>query len=96
LLRFFTSIIVAYTVTRHDEIKSAYVELLDNINTLIELKQAEDIPFRAIEYSGIFEFLNITPGRSYIVKFYSVDTNANITSREEYTNIVDMPAPVIN
>ena len=45
---------------------------------------------------SIFDFLNLTPGRSYIVKMYAVDTNDNITSREEYTNIVDMTAPVIN
>jgi len=32
----------------------------------------------------------------YIVKMYAVDTNDNITSREEYTEIVDMTAPEIN
>jgi hypothetical protein len=72
------------------------VELLDNNYTLIELKQAEDIPFGAIEYSGLFEFLNLTPGRSYIGKLYAVYINDHITSLEEYMNIVDMTTPVIN
>ena len=93
---FSTSIIVAYTVSDDVEIKSAYVELLDTNYTLIELKQAEDIPFGAVEYSGILEFLNLTPRSSHIVKFYGVDTNDNITSREEYTQVADMIAPVIN
>jgi len=40
--------------------------------------------------------MNLSPGNSYIVKMYAVDTNDNIASREEYTQIVDMAAPVIN
>ena len=36
------------------------------------------------------------PIRSYIVKLFGVDTNDDITSREEYTHIADMAAPVIN
>jgi len=59
--------------------------VLDENYTLIELKQAGDIPDGAVEYSAIFEFLNLTPGRSYIVKLYAVNTNDDITSREEYT-----------
>ena len=66
--RFFTSIIISYTVYDGVEVQSAYVELLDNNYTLIELKQAKDIPSSAVEYSGVLEFLNLTPG-SYIVKF---------------------------
>jgi len=93
---FFTSILVACTVVDDAEIHSAYVELLDNNYTFIELKQAEDIPSGAIEYSAIFDFLNLAPSRSYIVKMYAVDTNDNITSKEKYTNITDMTVPVIN
>jgi len=40
--------------------------------------------------------MNLSPGNSYIVKMYAVDTKDNITSREDYTRIVDMTAPVIN
>jgi len=93
---FFTSIIVAYIVSVAVEIQSVYAEVLDSNYELIELKQAEDIPFRAVERSAIFEFLNLTPGRSFIVKLYAVDTNDNITSREDYTHIADMTAPAIN
>ena len=35
-------------------------------------------------------------GTSYIVKMYAVDTNDNITTREEFTQLVDMAAPTIN
>ena len=40
--------------------------------------------------------MNLAPGNSYIVKMYAVDTNDNITSREEYTQIVDVTVPNIN
>ena len=70
--------------------------MLDNNCTLIELKQAEDIPSGAIEFSGVLEFLNLTPARSFIVKLTSFDTNDSMTSREECVHIVDMTAPVIN
>ena len=36
------------------------------------------------------------PGRSYIVKMCAINANDEITSREEYTQIVDMTAPVIH
>ena len=70
--------------------------MLDDNYTLIELKLAGDIPDGAVEYSAIFEFLNLRPGRSYIVRLYAVDTSDNITSQEDYTRIIDMTAPVIN
>ena len=57
---------------------------------LLELKQAIDIP------SGAIEFLNLTPGSSYIVKLTAVDTNDNMTSREEYLQIADVTGPAIN
>ena len=94
---FWTSIIVGYTVADDVEILSVYAEVLVDSNyELIELKQAEDIPDGAVSYTAAFNFLNLTPGNSYIVKMYGVDTNDNITSREEYTQIANMTAPVIN
>jgi len=57
---------------------------------------ADEVPDGAVSYSAAFNFLKLAPGRSYIVKMYAVDTNDNITSREEYTEIVDVTAPVIN
>ena len=87
---FFSSTIVAYTVADDVEIQSAYAELLDSNYTLVELKQAVDIP------SGVIEFINLTPGSWYIVKLTAVDTNDNITSREEYLTIADVTAPGIN
>ena len=40
--------------------------------------------------------MNLTPGRSFIVKLTTLDTHDNMASREEYVQIVDMTAPVIN
>jgi len=40
--------------------------------------------------------LNLAPGISFIVKLSAVDTNDNMTSREEYIQIDDMTALVIN
>ena len=93
---FFTSILVAYTVEDDVEIRIVYAEVLDPNYALIELKQAGYILDGAIEYSAIFDFLNLAPGRSYIANLYGVNTNDNTTSREEYTKIVDMTAPAIN
>ena len=93
---FFTSIIVAYTVADDVGIQHAYVELLKKNYTLIELKQAEDNLPGAIKFSGVIEFLNLTPGSSFIVKVTTFDTNGNMTSREEHVQIADMTAPVIN
>ena len=93
---FWTSIIVAYTVADDVEIQSVYAEVLDYNYELIELKQAEDVPDGAASYDAAFNFLNLAPGDSYIVKMYAVDTNDNIPSREEYTEIIDITAPVIN
>ena len=93
---FLSSIIVTYTIEDDVEIQSAYAELLDTNCTMIELKQAEDIPSGAIEFSGVVEFPNLTPDSSYIVKLTTVDTNDNMTSREEYLTIADVTAPVIN
>ena len=42
------------------------------------------------------EIINLTPGSSYIVKHTAVDTNDNMTSREEYLTIADVTAPAIN
>ena len=70
--------------------------MLDSNYELIELKQAEAVPDGAASYAAVFIFLNLAPGNSHIVKLYAVDTNDNITPREEYTEIVDMTAPVIN
>ena len=92
---FWTSIIVAYTVADDVEIQSVYAEMLDSNYMLIEMKQAEAVPDGAVSYDEVFNFLNLAPGNSYIVKIYGVDTNDNITSREEYTQIADMTAPVI-
>ena len=77
-------------------VHSAYVEQLNNNYTPVELKQAEDISSGAIEVSEVLEFLNLTPGRSFIVKLIAVDTADNTTSREEYVQIDDMTASVIN
>ena len=93
---FLSSIRVSYTVADDVKIQSVYAEMLDNNCTLIELKQAEDVPDCAVSYAATFEFLNLVLGNSYIVKLYGVDTNDNITSREEYVELVDMIAPVIN
>jgi len=84
---FFISLVVSYIVADDVEIRSVYVELLDSNYTLIELKQAGHIPLGAVSYSALFEFINLSPGRSYIVKLYGVDTNDNITSWEEYTQM---------
>ncbi len=70
--------------------------MLDSNYALIELKQARDIPSGAVSYTALFEFPNLTPDRSYIVRYYGVDTNDNITSQEEYTHIADITAPVNN
>jgi hypothetical protein len=84
-----------YTVANDVEIQSVYADVLDSNCELIELNQAEDIPDGTVSYTAAFNFLNLAPGNSYIVKMYGVDTNDNITSREEYTQIADMTAPVI-
>ncbi len=42
------------------------------------------------------EIINLTPGSSYIVKHTAVDTNDNMTSREEYLTIADVTTPAIN
>jgi hypothetical protein len=39
--------------------KSAYAELLDTNYTLLEIKQAEDIPSGAVSYSGVLEFADL-------------------------------------
>ena len=93
---FGTSILVSYTVADDVEIQSVYAEVLNTNYELIELKQAGDIPNGAVSYAAIFDFLNLAPGSSYLVKSFGVDTNGNIASREEYVTIVDKTAPVIN
>jgi hypothetical protein len=40
--------------------------------------------------------LNLASGSSYIVKLTAIDTNDNMTSREEYIAIADVIAPVTN
>ena len=40
--------------------------------------------------------MNLASGSSYIVKLTAIDTNDNMTSREEYITIADVTAPVIN
>jgi hypothetical protein len=69
-----------------------------NCNTyeLIEMQQADDVSDNAVSYSAIFNFLDVTPGNSCIVKMSAVDTNDNITSPKEIVDIFDTPAPVIN
>jgi len=93
----FWSIIVGYTVSDDVEIKSVYAEVL-NSDTYqqVQLKNADDVPDSAVSHSAAFNFLDLASGRSYIVKMYAVDTNDNITIREEYTEVVDMAAPTIN
>ena len=77
------------------EIKSVYAELLySNTYERVELKSADDVPDGAVSYSAAFNFLDLVPGRSYIVKMYAVDTNDNITTREEYVELVDTIAYV--
>ena len=95
-VQFFTSRLVTYTVEDHVNIRSSYAELLNTNYTLLALKQAEDIPSGAVSYSGVLEFLDLAAGNSFIVKLISVDTNDNMTSREEYITIADVAAPVIN
>ncbi len=93
----FGSIIVGYTVSDDVEIQSVYTKLLkSDTYELIEMQQADDVPDNAVSYSAVFDFLDVTPGNSYIVKMSVVDTNDNITSHEEYVDIVDTTAPVIN
>ena len=88
---FFISIVVGYTVADDVEIQQAYAELsAASSGLLLDLKQAVDLP------SGALEFLNLTPGEEYIVKMVAVDTNFNMTSREEYVSIADITAPTIN
>ena len=91
-----SSINVSYTVADDVEILAVYAELLDNNYTPIELKQAEDVPDGSVSYAAAFELSNLVLGNSYIVKMYGVDINYNITSREEYVELVDTTAPVIN
>ena len=81
-----TTIIVTYTVSDDSENKSVNAEVLDyNTYEQIQLKNADDVPDGAVSYSAIFNFQDLAPDRSYIVKMYAVDTNDNITIREEYT-----------
>jgi hypothetical protein len=61
----------------------------------IQLKIADDVPDNAVSYSAAFNFLDLAP-RSYGVKMYAVDTNDNITTREEYVELVDTTTPTIN
>jgi hypothetical protein len=92
----FGSIIVGYTVSDDSEIKSVYAEVLDsNTYEQIQLKNADDVPDGAVSYSAAFSFQDLAP-RSYIVKMYAVDTNDNITTREEYTELADTTTPTIN
>ena len=62
---------------------------------LVELQQAR-IPDGSVLYNAAFNFLNLSTGNSYIIRMSVVDTNDNITSREEYVELVDTTAPVIN
>jgi len=64
--------------------------------TLFSRKKAEDIPSGAVSYSGVFEFLNLAVGNTFIVTLTTVDKNDNMTSREEGITIADVTAPVIN
>jgi len=91
-----SSINVSYSVADDVEIQSVYAELLDNNYTLIELKQAGDLPTAAISYAAAFEFTNLVLGNSYIVKLYGVDTNYNITAQEQYVELTDTTTPTIN
>ena len=79
---FFSSIIVTYTIAYDVEIQSAYTELLDPNNTLLAIKHTADIPSGAVSDSGVFEFLNLAVGSSFVVKLTAIDTNDNMTSRE--------------
>ena len=72
------------------DIQSIYAELVDSNYTIIQLKQAVALS------SGVLEFKGLTPGRSYIVKLAAVYTDDNMTFREEYPEITDITAPVIN
>ena len=93
---FWTSILVSYTVADDVDTQGVYAQLLDSNYAPLELKHADDVPDGAVSYAAVFEFPNLAPGNSYIVKMYGVGTNDNIASRKEYTEIVDMTAPVIN
>jgi hypothetical protein len=91
------TIIVGYTVSDDVEIQSVYAELLNSDSyEQIEMQQSDDVPNGAVSYSALFNFQDVTPGNSYIVKMSAIDTNDNITSQEEYVSIVDTTAPVIN
>jgi hypothetical protein len=81
---FSSSILVNYTIADDVEIQSTYAELLDTNYTLLAIKQAEDFPSGAVSYFGVLEFLNLASGSSYIDKLMAIDTNDNMTSREEY------------
>ena len=87
---------MSYSVADDVEIQIIYSELLDNNYTLIELKQAGDLPTAAISYATAFEFTNLVLGNSYIVRLYGVDTNYNITNREEFVELVDTTTSTIN
>jgi len=74
----FTSIIAAYTVSSNIGIESAYAELsAASSRLLLDLKQAAEFP------SGVLEFTDFTQGDDYIVKLVAVDTEFNMSSREE-------------
>jgi len=58
---------------------------------LLDLKQAADLP------PGVLEFTNLTLGEDYIVKLVEVETECNMTAREEYVPpIADVTPPRIN
>ena len=40
--------------------------------------------------------MNLTLGSPFVIKLTTVDTNGNMISREEYVQVVDMTASVIN
>jgi hypothetical protein len=51
-------------------------------------KQADKLP--------VFEFTNLTPRDNYIVELVAVNTEFNMTSREEYMRILNITAPIFN
>ncbi len=57
---------------------------------LLDLEEEIDFP------SGLLELIKLTQDEEHIHKFTAVDTEFNMTSREEYLAISDVTAPVIN
>jgi hypothetical protein len=75
-----TTIVVAYIVFDDSKIKSVYAEVLDsNTYERIELNNADDVPDNAVSYSAIFNFMNLAPGNSYIVKICTQSTPTTIS-----------------